>query len=492
MKKRNVNFKLFIILLIGLFIRIYYFVGLNWSDDVHYVYLANQVLEGKFIPSYMTSLRLAMIFPLAFFFKLFGYSQFSAVLYPFLCSIGNIILAYLIGKLIIDEKTGLIAALIMAFYPLDVNYATWIMPDVPLSFFHAFSIYLFLIGEKERNRNKMILAGFFSGVSYLLKYSGLLIWVFFFSYVFLKAILTRKFEILYLYLLLGFSLVVLLESVYYYFKTGDLLPQLHSGFEYFTQKERLKYEFNIDLTFYPKVMFNLDNNWHFMLDNRYTYFGFFYYLFAVSTIYLLLKRKSSIYIILLWFFSIFLYQQFGSMSYKEYIPMHRLDRHLTTLSLPSVLIVATFFNLLLNRKSSECVGLLLLAFLLLSFLSYIDTITTLQKDAVKDTHLIFEEIKKLPEKKVFSDSGTIGHLNFYFQFRRKDLYSLNYRSCDDLKDSYVIINATRGWIEFWLMLQTYPTCIFKRENWKLIATIVSDAKSYPYNLFDPQIFYVPN
>ena len=490
MKIFNVNLKLFLIVIIGLFIRVYYFVGLNWSDDVYYVYLAHQVLEGEFKPSHMTSLRLAMIFPLAFFFKIFGYSQISGVLYPLICSIGNIILAYILAKLVLGEKAGLISALIMAFYPLDVNYATWIMPDVPLSFFHGLSVYLFLLGEKNRSSFKMILSGIFVGISYLLKYSGLLILIFFACYIFIRFLIYRKFEIFYLYSIFGLLIVFFVEGIYYYFSVGDFLLQFHSGFEYYSQKERLKYEFNTDFSFYPKIMFNLDTNWRFMVDNKYTYFGIFYYLFILSSIYLLLKRQSSAYLFLLWFASVFLYQQFGSMSYKEYIPMHRLDRHLTTLSIPSVIIVATFFNSILNIKPIKNLGLLVLVLLLLSFLSYLENITELQRDAVKDTHLIFDELKKLPEKKVFSDSGTIGHLNFYFGFKRKDLYSLDYKTCEDLKDSYVVINATRGWIEFWPMLQSYPACVFKRENWILITTIKSDAQSYPYNLFDPEIFYV--
>ena len=489
--KERAKLKLAIIVMIGILIRLYYFIGLNCSDDVHYVHLANQVLEGKFVPSYMTAMRLAMIFPTAFFFKLFGYSQISATLYPLLCSIGNIILAYLLGKLVFNTRAGLLAALVMAFFPLDVNYATWIMPDVPLSFFHSLSVYLFLVGEKDKDNKKMILAGIFAGLSYLLKYSGLLILIFFASYILIKTFYLRKIKTIYIYPFVGFFLVVTLESIYYFLATGNALLQFHVGFEYFAQKERLNYEFNTDLSFYPKIMFNLDNNWNFMINNKYTYFGFFYYLFVISTIYILLKRESKAYIILLWFFSVFLYQQFGTMSYKEYIPMHRLDRHLTTLSISSTIIVAIFFSRILKGNFLGRIGFLILIFLLLSFLSYIDSITSLQRDAVKDIHLIFEEVRKLPEKNIFSDAGTIGHLNFYFRFERKNLYTLDYKSCEDLKDSYVIINATRGWIEFPPMLENYPKCIFEINNWVLVSTISSDVTSYPYNIFDPQIFYVP-
>jgi len=486
------NWKLFLslILLLGLILRIKFFIGLNWSDDVGYVYLANQVLDGTFKPSYMASLRLMMIFPLAFFFYLFGISNFSAALYPLILSLGNIVLTFLIGKLLFNEKAGLIGALLMAFYPLDVNYATWIMPDVPITFFTGLSVFMFLIGEKKNSRKFLLLSGIFAGLAYLLKLSGLLVFVFFVSYYSFVFLFKRKIPSNFLFILLGYLIVFLVEGSYYYLTTKDFFLQFNVGFKYFAERERLKYEFLTDLTYYPKIMFNLDNNFSFQFKNYYTYFGIFYYLVVFSIIFLPIKKVKNSYVLILWFLSIFLYMQFGPMSYKEYIPMHRLDRHLTILSIPSILILSAFLEIL--RKRVKFLFIVTLVFLCGSFLFYIKNIYKLQIDATKDTKLIFEELKKLPEKTVYSDGGTIGHLMFYSKFRKNHLYKpLDFRSCEELKDSYVIVNATRGWIEFSPMLKNYPLCVFERpNNWILLKTIKSDATSYPYNLFDPQIFYV--
>lgn len=435
-----------------------------------------------------------MIFPLAFFFFLFGVSNFSGVAYPLLLSLGNIVLIFLLGRLLFDEKVGLIAALAMAFYPLDVNYATWIMPDVPIAFFTGLSVFLFLKSRKEKKRSKILslLSGISVGLAYLVKLSGLTIFVFYISYFLINCVLkSKKIDSSFLFIYLGFFLVFFMEGLYYYVTTHDFLLRIHSSFEYFTKKERLKYEFVTDFKFYPMIMFNLDNKFRFMWWNLYTYFGIFYYLVVFSIIFLLIKRIKKSFVIILWFVTVFFYLQFGTMSFKEYIPMHRLDRHLTLVSLPSILLFSIFLTQ--NGNNVKYLPSTIILFVLCgSFLIYISHICKIQRDATRDTKLIFEELKKLPKRVVYSDGGTIGHLMFYSEFKENHLYRiLDFRDCDELKGSYVIVNATRGWIEFPEMLRKYPTCVFTRpKNWILIKTIKSDADSYPYDSFDPEIYLI--
>ncbi|MEM2175557.1 MAG: glycosyltransferase family 39 protein, partial [Candidatus Micrarchaeia archaeon] len=499
--KRNVfliKYTLIFILLIAIFVRLIFFVGLNWSDDVNYVYLSHEILKGNYRPSYMTSLRLLMIFPLALFFKLFGVSQASAALYPFLLSLGNIIIIFFISKLLFNEKVGIIAALVLAFFPLDVNYATWIMGDVPLAFYTSLSAYFFIraeFKEKRINRKRLFffLSGIFVGFAYSLKFFGLLMFIFFASYFIIKGVIKKKLELNAIFIFFGYLLFFIAEGLFYYISTGDFLLQVHSGFSYFAQKERLKYEFVTDFHFYPRVMFNLDYNYRPMWNNKYTYFGFFYYFVVISIIFIILKKIKKAYIVILWFITVFLYMQFGTMSITEYIPMHRLDRHLTMIEVPSIILFSIFIYYLGKNKLGKIISSVIVFALIVSFLIYIKHIHYMQKGAVEDTIRIFEFLKDQPKKVVYSDYGTIGHLMFYFQFKRNEYFrALDYVRCEDIKDAYVIINATRGWIEFWPMFQSYPSCVFNPpEDWQLIAVIKSNFSEYPYNLFDPKIYYAP-
>lgn len=489
---------LIIILLIAIFIRLIFFIGLNWSDDVHYVHLASEILKGNYRPSHVASLRLMMIFPLALFFKIFGISEFSAVLYPLLVSIFNIIIIFYISKLLFNDKIAIISALILAFFPLDVNYATWIMPDLPIAFFTSLSAYFFIRSEyKEKKLNRkrlfLLLSGVFGGFAYLVKLSGLLIFVFFTSYYLIKSLYKKRIDYNLFFIFFGYLIIFLIEGTYYYISTGDFLLQIHSGFSYFAQKERLKYEFVTDFDFYPKIMFNLDHNYMYSWNNRYTYFGFFYYLVIISIIFIVMKKIKNAYVIILWLLSVFLYMQFGTMSISEYIPMHRLDRHLTVIEVPSIILFSVFIYNFSKNKIRKAISIFIIIILILSFIGYIKNIYYFQKGAVEDTKRIFEFIRERPKKVVYSDWGTIGHLMFYFKFERNEyLRGLDYVKCEDIKDAYVVVNATRGWVEFWPMFQNYPSCALNPpETWQLLTVIRSNFSEYPYNIFDPKIYYVP-
>jgi len=97
-------------------------------------------------------------------------------------------------------------------------------------------------------------------------------------------------------------------------------------------------------------------------------------------------------------------------------------------------------------------------------------------------------------KKVYSDAGIIGHLRFYFEFQRDEyLKPIDWvRDCNELKDSFVIINATRGWLEFKPFISSLPDCaINPPSNWQLIKVIHYETNTYPYKDFNPVIYYVP-
>jgi len=140
------------ILIFALFLRLYFFVGLNWSDDIGYVNDAYRILKNEFVfTKYPPTLRPMMIYPLSFTFLVLGISNYTATLYPLLASLGSIILIFYLGKEFFDYETGLIAAFLLSFFPLNVIYSTWIMPDLIIAFFMGLSVYFFLKSNKKRN-----------------------------------------------------------------------------------------------------------------------------------------------------------------------------------------------------------------------------------------------------------------------------------------------------------------------------------------------------
>ena len=160
---------LIFILIFALVLRLIFFVGLantESQDDGVYINFARIVTLGQFSydktvlteqysnPVMILKTRSMMIYPTAFFFYIFGINDYSAVLWPLLSSLGSIVVIYYLGKLLVNEKVGLLSAFLLSFFPLDVINATRILPDIPATFFSILSVSVFFYAEKRNPKKK--------------------------------------------------------------------------------------------------------------------------------------------------------------------------------------------------------------------------------------------------------------------------------------------------------------------------------------------------
>lgn len=496
LKNKKTESLLVIILLFGLFLRLHFFVGLNWSDDVAYVGYADNLLEGNFYHnSYPNTMRLGFIYPITFFFWIFGVSNISAALFPILTSLGSIILIFYIGKIFLDTKTSLISAFLLSIFPLNVGNSTWIMPDIPLAFFTSLSIFLFFYSERKRNSFYYLLTGIFIGISYLIKVSGLIPLIFIVPYIFYKTFKKRNFNLNYFLVFLGFLIIFSLESLYYLLNTGNFLFRYKAVSNYFSGENLKEHALVTDLSFYPKVMFNLNYNYIFDFKNKFNvYYGIFYYLLIPSIFYLVYKTKKKSYKFIIWFSIFFLYLQFGTMSLRNYTPIHRLYRHLSLITIPFLLFLGYFLRINYESTSKKrLITIFVIILLTITSFYYIDKRTMYLRDSVEDQKEIYKFLKNKDQKNVYTSGGSVGHLNFYSKFKWKNkLRGVGkYTDCNDLKDSYVVVDATRGWIENYQFLRNIPECIKEPpENWRLVK-IIKGSNLGVYNRFNPKIYYVP-
>ena len=86
----------------------------------------------------------------------------------------TIYLAYKIGKKFFDEKAGIIAAACLAFSRIHINYSSFALPDVTMTFFSALSLYFSLSALKSKSAKDFVLAGFFAGLATSTKYNAFL------------------------------------------------------------------------------------------------------------------------------------------------------------------------------------------------------------------------------------------------------------------------------------------------------------------------------
>ena len=137
------------ILLLAFFLRILYFNKPN-IDEIRYVITAKNILAGTYDPTTIfhgPALRYVFMGIVTFFVKFFGPSHYSLVLIPLFSVFGTIVSVYFIGKRCVNTKVGLLAAFLLAIFPLNIINSTLLEADVVISFLMCicFLLYLFVL-----------------------------------------------------------------------------------------------------------------------------------------------------------------------------------------------------------------------------------------------------------------------------------------------------------------------------------------------------------
>ena len=125
------------IIVLAIVLRILY-LGHVEFDEINWVTGAKHIIAGTFDPNtaFPTSHnRYAMMFLLAGYIYLFGYNHLTLVPITLIPALGSILIVYFLGLKIKDKKTGLIAAFLLAIFPLNVKYSSFLEADIIISFF---------------------------------------------------------------------------------------------------------------------------------------------------------------------------------------------------------------------------------------------------------------------------------------------------------------------------------------------------------------------
>jgi hypothetical protein len=133
------------ILAVALGLRLQMFGGIIRLDMFRYMEVSYHVLHGGSLFDqnvFYASSRLTLLAPLLLFNWLFGYGEHVSTLWPLMCSIGIVAVAFLIGRELFDDRVGLVAAALAAFAPIEIELATQLLPDAVEGFFVGLAIYL--------------------------------------------------------------------------------------------------------------------------------------------------------------------------------------------------------------------------------------------------------------------------------------------------------------------------------------------------------------
>ncbi len=324
------------VVLFAVILRLVFFSGIGASDDLTYTKGAYEISENKYsFPSTHQGTRLGILYTVSFLYKLFGVNEFSSSIFIFLSSIAGIVLIFYFGKFFLNEKVGLLAAFLLSFFPLDVVFATKLLSDLPSAFFLSLGVLFFLIGEKSKTKLKTninyLFSGFTIGIAYLMRESALLILVFFIVY----ALFYKKIRLNYLFILLGFMILFIMESSFFYAKTGDFAFRLNTSGQSYVQAMQDGNYYGRDsfpqlLFHFPYIIFTHNN------------FGFFYVFIFIALFYLVYFRKKESYPFAIWFATLLIYLSVGTSSFSKYVPFSGTPRYLMIITFPAILLLAYF------------------------------------------------------------------------------------------------------------------------------------------------------
>ena len=517
-KKRLI---LLLIILVALIIRFYFFTGLINTlpqDDGIYHNLAYKASKGDFLLTRYVNIsadykigphdsfvfRTFSYMPTAFFYYLFGVSEFTTALFSLICSIGSIILIYFFGKEFFNENTGLISAFLFSIFPLDIISSTRLTADIPLMLFMALSVFLFLKGIKYDDKRQILLSGIFIGIGYLVKVTSiLLIGVFIIFIIYL--VYKKRFKFFYLLFILGFLIVFSFEGLVLFIIDGDFFIRSHILNNAWIVKYYIQWEGVIDkgnglvefgalnIIYDPKTEFQhiltLFGLWkpspkREMIE----FFGYFYYfVFPAIALFFYRKlrekntRKYFQYFLLLWIFILLIYLDFGFLKIEfvediiRYFMLFKAPRFLTIIIIPSLLILAWAINptnlSLYFRKTYSYISNIFpklkkysnkktkilekrVAFstliLILLFLSFNSLIVTNQThnylmQSVTDIKIANEVIQEYPDVRVYSDDDVIDMISYYNSYNREELYNINQdKDYAIQKGSIIILGGMRS------------------------------------------------
>ncbi|HPJ39297.1 MAG TPA: glycosyltransferase family 39 protein [Spirochaetota bacterium] len=364
---------LLLFLLIGYFIRKAMFVGMAWSDDYDYTQIAVMILDGRYNPVdigryNLYGWRFAMVFPLAFFFKIFNSTAENvAALWPLLASLGTSAALYVIGTKLFDSRTGLIAAILHLLYPADILFSTCVLTETPFNFLIALSVLFFVLGEESPRWWVKLPCFFMAGsmATWLLygRPYGIMVIGAYGLFMMMRYVINLR----YLVILLGFGATL--------FGIEYLVHQMTGlWFENFNVMKRLldpNFVSNSNLAehlnFYGNVLFN--DRMHY--PHFYIMIIGFGALFGWSRLGKLgdpgltpeteKRSRQNGFLVLFWMMSILLYIEFGFMNLDHMSLMHKLDRYLTIISAPICLGAAPFLSRFSNRYAIALTGLIFTA-----------------------------------------------------------------------------------------------------------------------------------
>ena len=326
------------VVVLGLALRLAFFSGYVAGDDRGYIARAQVYASGEARAPYSHwGARSGVVVPTALAYAVFGVDRVSTVFVPFALSLLTIALAAALARHLFDARTGVLAAFLVAIFPMEVLFASQLFPSAFLSFLTTASLYVFVRAADGPSLRLAALAGGCLGLAYLCRITALYCLLFFALY----AVWERRIDAKYWAFAAGLGAVVALEMAAFAWLAGDPL---------------LRFDILIAKKVGAAGGREVARGLQWMLEPFVRPFveqefgAFFYLLLPVAVLAAIRPRARGATILLLWVIPIFLYVSYGTISPFEYKTMRRLPRYLSPVMVPWLVLLAWYLVALARSR----------------------------------------------------------------------------------------------------------------------------------------------
>jgi 4-amino-4-deoxy-L-arabinose transferase-like glycosyltransferase len=133
-------------------IRLACFTGLIASDDLGYVIYAQQISQGTYrLEPHHYAIRYGVIVPVAMLYRLFGIHEWTTVALPLVCSSLAAVFTAVLSARLSGLRAAWVAGMLMATFPVDVRYASVLVPEPILQAILLMAALLFLLAERQNS-----------------------------------------------------------------------------------------------------------------------------------------------------------------------------------------------------------------------------------------------------------------------------------------------------------------------------------------------------
>lgn len=355
-----------VIVLVAIAARWVAFRGFAASDDADYARLAWACAQGQVPPDELGApvhypTRLGVLLPVGGLFQLFGVSEWSLLVLPVLMSAASLGLAYVLGRVFFSHAAGLVAMLLYAMLPIDCQFATWLLSDVPGAFWAGAGVLALYLGSSQETSGRKALAGGMAavcfGVSWVTRTQVAQLAPFVAGALGLWIWRDRRNGWMALTLVAGCLLVVFGEGLLYLRTRGDFLFNFHAAERmysehrqwYFTEGgvygwEPGRYAFGL-----ARRLLKMGPSEVFLNAN----FAFIPLVALAATLHVALWRRREFLFPVAWFVWAFLVYNFGSASLKHYEPLPWINAYLVPILLPAVVVAAGWLTWVLSVSAGD-------------------------------------------------------------------------------------------------------------------------------------------